>query len=174
MVVFKIKSMELEIIKHCDVSHEFLHRVVEIKNSAWPYPFESQLNWIKENQSPDDLHVILKDNDEDLAYMDLCPVIALVDNMPIHFMGVGNVCTKSHGWGHGGYLMRLINEFFFINKFHGLLFCKDSLVRFYAHYNWVVIPRESVSFEGELHDAACIMCFNTPPFCKIIYSDRFF
>lgn len=39
--------MELEIIKHSDIKHENLMRVINIKNAAWPHPIECQLNGLR-------------------------------------------------------------------------------------------------------------------------------
>lgn len=166
--------MELEIIKHSDISIKDLLRVIEIKNVAWPHPIESQLKWIKENQHQDDLHVILKDNGKDLAYMDMCPVSAFVDDEKLFFMGVGNVCTKIHGLGHGGELVTLVNDYLKTNQQHGLLFCREKVMHFYAQYKWLVISSERAIIEGEECEDIYTMCFNTPSFSKMIYSDRVF
>ncbi len=42
---------------------------------------------------PDDLHVFLKQNEEDLAYMTLSPVTASVNVVSTPFMGVVYVCS---------------------------------------------------------------------------------
>ena len=166
--------MELEIIKHSNISQEDLLRVIDIKNAAWPHPIESQLKWIVENQSKDDLHVILKDSNENLAYMDLCPVSAVVDDHQMRFMGIGNVCSKTKGKGHGGILIALVNKYLEDNNLKGMLFCKDHVMRFYTHYGWQVIPSDTVTIEGDSHEGIYTMCFNTPSFNRMIYSDRLF
>lgn len=166
--------MELEIIKHSDISQEDLLRVIDIKNTAWPHPIESQLNWIANNQSCEDLHVILKDGNEDLAYMDLCPVKAVVDDHQMCFMGLGNVCSKTKGLGHGGMLVNLVNKHLVDNNLQGMLFCMDRVVRFYALYGWQVISSDKVTIEGEGHDGVYTMCYNTPSFNRMVYSGRLF
>ena len=166
--------MELEIIKHSDISYEDLLRVIDIKNAAWPHPIESQLKWIANNQSSEDLHIILKDGIDDLAYMDLCPVNADVDGHQMCFMGIGNVCSKTKGKGHGGILVTLVNKYLEDNNLKGMLFCKDHVMRFYAHFGWQVISGDKVTIEGEGHEGIYTMCFNTPSFNRMIYSDRLF
>lgn len=168
------RKMELEIIKHSDISQEDLLRIIDIKNAAWPHPIESQLKWIADNQSSEDLHVILKEGGEDLAYMDLCPVMAMVDGHYTSFVGIGNVCTKEKGKGHGGELMKLVNKYIVDNNLRGMLFCMDRVVRFYANYSWQLIPSDSVIIEGEGHEGIYTMCFNIPSFNRMIYSDRLF
>ena len=166
--------MELEIIKHSDISQEDLLRVIDIKNAAWPYPIESQRKWIAENQSSEDLHVILKDDNDDLAYMDLCPVNAEVDGHQMSFMGIGNVCSKTKGKGHGGVLVTRVNKYLEDNNLKGMLFCKDHVMRFYAHYGWQVISSDNVIIEWEGHEDIYTMCYNTPSFTRMIYSDKLF
>lgn len=166
--------MELEIIKHCDISHEDLLRVINIKNAAWPYPIESQMIWIKENQNLEDLHIILKERNNDYAYMNLCAVTAVVDGIETSFMGIGNVCSKTKGLGHGGHLVSLVNKYLEDNNLKGMLFCKEHVMHFYAHYNWQIIPSEAVTIAGEKYDGVYTMTFNAPAYKKIIYSDRLF
>lgn len=166
--------MELEIIKHSDITQEDQMRVIDIKNAAWPHPIESQLKWIEDNQHSEDLHVILKEGDKDFAYMDLCPVSAMVDGRTRMFMGIGNVCSKIKGLGHGGLLLTLVNDYLKENNLAGLLFCRDRVVRFYERYNWIVVSTDKVSINGEGHDGVYTMCFNTPSFKSMIYSDRDF
>jgi hypothetical protein len=166
--------MELEIIRHEDILFRDLIRVVNIKNAAWPHPIESQLKWILENQSIDDFHVILIDKGEDLAYMDLCPVKAEVDGVMTDFLGIGNVCTKTRGIGHGGILVKKVNAYLDETQAKGLLFCKDKVMRFYEHYGWQVIPTYKVTIDDEGHDDVYVIEYNMPSFRKLRYSDRLF
>ena len=165
--------MELEIIKHSDISQEELLRVIAIKNAAWPHPLESQLNWIEENQRPDDLHVILKEGADDYAYMDLCPVTANVDGQNVAFMGVGNVCAKTKGQGHGGILISRVNDYLKENNLRGLLFCKEHVIGFYNHYDWKVIPDKRITIVGSEHEVYS-MTYNMPSFHKMSYNNRQF
>ena len=166
--------MEIEIIKHSDISYDDLLRVIQIKNSAWPHPIESQLRWIKENQNPEDLHVLLKDGVNDYAYMDLCPVKAIVDGNETAFMGIGNVCSKTKGQGYGGILVELVNKYIKENSLRGLLFCKDHVVLFYAHYNWQLVPSEKVIFEGSGYTSINTMTYNITQINQLLYRDRIF
>lgn len=166
--------MELEIIKHSDISREDLLRVVCIKNAAWPHTIESQLKWIEDNNWPDDLHVILKDEECDYAYMVLCPVTAIVDGKEAEFVGIGNVCSKTKGQGYGGQIVSLVNEYIKNNKLSGLLFCRNHVVHFYEHYGWKVIPNNRIVLVNIEHIGVYTMCFNTSSFNKMIYDNRTF
>ena len=166
--------MELEFIKHSDISHIDILRVINLKNSSWPHSIESQLKWMKNNQKSNDLHIILKDDINDYAYMNLCPVKAFVDGVEINFMGIGNVCSKTKGKGYGGVLVTLVNRYLLENNFSGLLFCKEHVLNFYTHFNWQVIPREKVAFEKNGHDGIYTMTYNIGLINKMYYNDRLF
>ena len=90
---------KLEIIKHDDILFRDLLRAVTVKNVVWPHPVDSQLKWIIENMQPEDLHVFLRENDVDLAYMTLSPFTASVNGVYTPFMGVGCVCSAHPGMG---------------------------------------------------------------------------
>lgn len=166
--------MELEFIKHSDISHEDLLRIINIKNVAWPHPIESQLKWISDNQGKDDFHVILNDGLKDYAYMDLCPVDAFVDGKRTSFMGIGNVCTVIKGQGYGGKLITLVNKYLDDNELRGLLFCMAPVAKFYLHFNWHIIPSDLITIECKEHNDVCVMTYNAPPNKKILYNDRLF
>ena len=166
--------MEIEIIKHSEISKEYLLRIIDIKNVAWPHPMESQLKWIEDNLLPNDLHIILKEGETDYAYMNLCQVNAIVDGHNKMFMGVGNVCSKTKGKGYGGTLVSLVNKYLLNNGLKGLLFCKEHVMRFYAHYGWCIVENEKVFMAKNGYNDIYLMSYNICPFDKIMYCDRFF
>lgn len=166
--------MVLEVIKHSEISENNIKRVIAIKNSAWPYSFKSQIEWIDNNLSSKDLHVILKDNNDDIAYLNMCPVEMEIDGINLSFYGIGNVCTKIHGKGHGGILIQLVNMYLKKNNLHGLLFCKEKVVGFYTRYNWEIIPSYKIDMFEENHHDVITMVYNCRPFDKAKYIDRSF
>lgn len=116
--------MELEIIKHRDILFRDLLRAIAVKSVAWPHPIESQVKWIVDNMQPDDMHIFLKDGGEDMAYMTLSPVNAVMNEAENSFMGVGCVCSAKQGVGLGKQLVESVNKWLSDNNFKGLLFCK--------------------------------------------------
>ena len=162
---------DLEIIKHKDILFRDLLRAVAVKNVAWPHPVESQVKWIIDNMQPNDLHVFLKENDKDCAYMTLSHVTATVNGVETPFMGVGCVCSAHPGMGGGKSLVVNVNKYLKENNFKGLLFCKESLLGFYSKYNWVLVPQERVRFSEE-HPGVYTMVYNCPSVETLDYSDR--
>lgn len=166
--------MELEIIKHGQITENDLKRVISIKNTVWPHPFDSQMRWIQKFQKSEDFHVFLNDNNEDLAYMDLCPIRVLVDGKQVDFLGLGNICTKTHGLGHGGILIEMVNDYLLNNNLKGLLFCKEGVANFYTRYGWTIIPNNKIVFSDINNEGIKTMSFNMSSFEKAEYCDRSF
>lgn len=111
----------LEIIRHNDILFRDLLWAVAVKNVAWPHPVESQVKWIIDNMQPDDMHVFLKENGEDKAYMTLSPVTATVNGMDTPFMGVGCVCAAHPGMGDK-LLVETVNKHLENKSYKGILF----------------------------------------------------
>lgn len=91
--------MELQIIKHNDILFRDLLRGITIKNIAWPHSIESQMKWVVDNMTQEDMHVFLKENDCDIAYMTISPMVGLLNGSKMPFMGVGCVCSANPGMG---------------------------------------------------------------------------
>lgn len=164
---------ELEIIKHNDIFFRDLLRAIAVKNIAWPHSVESQVKWIIANMQPDDLHVFLIENGEELAYMTLSPVTAAMNGVYTPFMGVGCVCSANPGMGGGKLLIISANKFFDKNNYKGLLFCKQNLIGFYSKYNWKLVPPERVHFNTP-HEGVFTMTYNCEDVERLDYADRFF
>jgi len=165
--------VNLEIIRHNDILFRDLLRAVAVKNVAWPHPVESQVKWIIDNMQPDDMHVFLKENGEDRAYMTLSPVTATVDGVETPFMGVGCVCSVERGVGMGKLLMESVNRWLVEYNHRGLLFCKKDLIAFYTNNGWCVIDPANVLFDIP-HDGVYTMSYNVAEIKSLQYSNRLF
>lgn len=163
----------LEIIRHNDILFRDLLRAVAVKNVAWPHPVESQVKWIINNMQPDDLHVFLKENGEDKAYMTLSPVTATVNGVETPFMGVGCVCASKPGMGGGKSIVSGVNEYLKKRNQEGLLFCKAQLIGFYEKYDWNVITPEKVILDPPVQ-GIYTMTFNCHDIDELEYKGRLF
>ena len=163
----------LEIIRHNDILFRDLLRAVAVKNVAWPHPVESQVKWIIDNMQPDDMHVFLKENGKDKAYLTLSPVTATLNGVATPFMGVGCVCAAERGIGLGYLLLESVNKWLVEHNHKGLLFCKQGLLKFYSKNGWRVIEPANVFFETE-HTGVYTMSYNCEEIKRIQYSDRLF
>lgn len=86
-----------KLVKHNDADASVFNRVIALKQNAWPYPRESQLAWMKENLKDDDIHVILTQDDKDVAYLNMVNVNCLINGVNSRCAGIGNVCSSEVG-----------------------------------------------------------------------------
>ena len=165
--------MELQIIKHKDILFRDVFRTIAVKSVAWPHPIESQLKWIVDNMSPEDMHVFLTDEGKDVAYMTLSPVKGILNGKDTSFLGIGCVCSAVKGMGYGNRLMQEVNSYLEKNNTKGLLFCRDGVIKFYQKNNWQLIPRENVISE-HINNDVLTMVYNCEDVKSLEYTDREF
>lgn len=137
---------ELRIIKHKDISHDFLLEISKIKSAFGSYGVESQIKWINSNLKDNDIHFLLYDHNELIAYLNLVTITISVDNRFVDCYGIGNVCSNEKGKGNGRKLMIELNNYLVNFNFIGLLFCKINLVEFYSRFDWMLLDRSNLEF----------------------------
>lgn len=84
-------------VKHSEATPLDLDRAISLKSVAWPYPKESQIQWMRENLKPEDLHVFLMQDGTDVAYLNIAMVYATINGTPTLCAGIGNVCSSRKG-----------------------------------------------------------------------------
>lgn len=163
-----------QFIRHKEASQVLIDRVIALKQSAWPYPKDSQLTWIKNNLKDDDFHVILHYNNIDIAYLNLCKVNCIINGFEVTCFGIGNVCAKEKNKGYGKKLVETINDWLTNKDKIGLLFCHPEVESFYCKCGWSKIETSNCSIAGISQDAL-LYTFNikdtVTSFC---YNDRLF
>ncbi len=137
-----IKMLSTTFIKHKDLSTELLQDIAALKSVRWPYTLARQLSWMEQNIAAEDWHLLLLEGAELVAYMNLVQANPVIDEVAVPVLGIGNVCTKESGKGHGNQLMAAANRFLSENKLSGMLFCKDQLVPYYQKFDWVLVAAE--------------------------------
>lgn len=165
--------VELQIIENKEILSRDLLRAVDLKSCAWPYPKESQIQWIQDNLRPEDMHVFLTEGGEDRAYMTLSPVAGVLNGNQTPFLGVGCVCSKEKGRGYGRMLMREVNNYLIQNASHGLLFCRQRVVDFYRKNGWQTVPPDRIK-SSIIEEGVSLMVFNCPEVDCLDYFDRVF
>lgn len=159
--------MNTEFINHCEIKFSDCLEIVDLKNKVWPYPFESQIKWIKDNIHPEDIHLILKENGSLMGYLNLCKVIVGNNNQNDIYWGIGNVCVDPlvQGKGLGNIIIKEANQFILNSKSRGILICKDRLVSFYARHNWQIV-QNAIYYNNEIinFNGINVMIFPDNPF----------
>ncbi len=166
---------ELRIIRHCDLTEELLLAICEIKAIAWPYDLASQKKWINKNLLPDDLHVLLYDNQMLVAYANLVNVQFTLNNQLFTAFGIGNLCSAIREKGYGLNLITAINNFVIEQKLPGILFCSDRLLAFYHRCHWIPVTKEKITFQNLNEVGFETMLFNVNlPIESVVFADRLF
>jgi len=86
-------------VKHSEATPLDLDRAISLKSVAWPYPKESQIQWMRENLKPEDLHVFLMQYGTDVAYLNIAMVYVTINGTLTLCAGIGNVCSSRKGGG---------------------------------------------------------------------------
>ncbi|HLN56055.1 MAG TPA: GNAT family N-acetyltransferase [Bacteroidales bacterium] len=141
---------KLLLIPHSEISEKELKEVIRIKQISWPYNYEDQIKWLRENLKDDDIHVLLSLEGDYIGYLNLIKIDLIINGDNVSSLGVGNVCTTIRGKGWGQELMMLSNNYIRKNRKTGLLFCRDRLENFYGMCKWKKIDNSKlrVGFEN--------------------------
>lgn len=162
----------LKVIRHSEVTQSDLDEIIKIKSVAWPYPYDEQVNWIENNLTDYDLHVVLLLNKcQPVAYLNLVERDFKVNDDKIAVLGVGNVCSVEPGKGYGSKLMEKVSEYIVDNNKIGLLFCKRELVNFYRKYGW---EKRKITNLDSLCINSMVCHFIIPNDIEIIYEGQLF
>ena len=167
----------MTIIPHKQLDNQILDKIIEIKQKSWPYSKESHLKWIEDNIKDDDLHFLVTDNNDYVAYMNLVSLLLEINSKTKKAYGIGNVVSIKQGAGYGKMIMESINQYLIENNSIGFLFCKSNLVSFYEKYCWSVLDKDIVAISALERQKEHIysMIFNIPyDIDKIVYEGKLF
>jgi len=148
-------------IRHDKLTSVLLDEIIKVKTVAWPFNYDEQCDWIKNNLKNSDIHVLLFDGKKVIAYLNLIEIEIKVDSVLYVAYGIGNVCALEKGKEWGKKLLIQVNTYLNENNKVGLLFCKDNLVKFYSENDWVLICNDQLEL---FNSAAGVHTFvhNTP------------
>ena len=162
------------IILNSEVQQDDLKTVIALKTVAWPYSYDKQVEWLKANLNDFDYHFILYRYNEPVAYLNLINEVVELDGTQNPILGVGNVCTFKQGLGWGKELLLRANDFILGKKIAGLLFCKDTLIKFYEKNSWTLVERNKLNIPP-ISDKINTMTFNlNSEYHSLAYKGRAF
>jgi hypothetical protein len=155
---------------HADIQENEMDKIIALKSIFWQYSYESQINWLKNNLQNNDLHMMIIDNEELIAYLNLVKIQLTINGANFHAIGIGNVCTVQTGKGYGSVLMAELNNYLLVNHLIGALFCHSELERFYAKFCW-----QKISIIHKENRSNVMMIFNfNPPIFDANYDGKLF
>lgn len=133
----------IKYLLHKNVQNEDLKNIIDIKSIYWPYPLQSQLEWIENNINDEDVHAFLIGEDRNVeAYLNMIAITFEVNKKKYEGFGIGNVCSSKKG--SGAILMQEMRKYFIEKDKVGILFCKSELISYYIKYGWELIPYEKI------------------------------
>ena len=120
-----------------------LDSICRIKMEAWHYPIEEQKDWIKKNNLPNDIHVLLYEGIELVAYLFATKVTVTWDSNTVTATGIGNVVVDPKHRGEGlGYELLARFQSAVAKSGLALLLCKPGVVGFYQKCKWELYSGE--------------------------------
>lgn len=133
--------MQFKFCKHSQIDQQELEKIVDLKKRHWNYSSAEHLNWIERNLKAEDIHVLMYEKEELLAYLNLIYTEVVINDAVQPFIGIGNVCSREKGKGYGKKILVEVNNFLTVNEQNGILFCKDNLIDFYKKFKWVLVDK---------------------------------
>ena len=82
----------VECIPNRDLTPDLIEKIAALKSTFWPYLIKSQIAWLRERTSPDDMHFMVWDGDQLAAYL-LLVWRKTASGNPIGGLGTG-VCPS--------------------------------------------------------------------------------
>lgn len=164
----------VKFLNHSEITEDLLHRIIEVKTAAWPYDYDDQKDWIKNNLKRSDIHVLLSNNEKPIAYMNLIKIDFNLDSIKFSGFGIGNVCALEKGKGWGKELLISVNSYLKDNQHIGILFCKQALVKFYSIHGWILIENEKLVLKKASENIKCMISNNELNFEKLEYPGELF
>jgi predicted GNAT family N-acyltransferase len=155
-----INKYTTELIKNKDISAQDIDGIISLKQQYWHYSYDSQVEWISKNIDSDDYHLLIKNDNNILAYMNL--VNRYINNKKV--LGIGNVCVDQafSGKGLGKLLMYTCQYFSKQLRLDLILLCKSDTVKFYEKcgfhiclnkiYINNVLFEDYLMFDNEIYD----------------------
>jgi GNAT superfamily N-acetyltransferase len=150
--------ISIEFINNSDISEGLKLQICEFKNRNWEYPVQSHLDWMDTHLCDDDIHLLLKEDDVPVAYLNMVCVNLEYDSRTVEALGIGNVCVDPamKGRNYGRLIMSVADFYCRQNKMPGILFCQEKNVGFYRTCNWIPYDGD-VEVEGKSLQAYCFL-----------------
>ena len=159
-----MKNVKWLFIPNGDACQDDLRKIAQLKDQHWQYGIKSQVEWMKSNLIPQDVHLlgVSEESGELLAYLSITSLEVRIDNKIIdtEFVGLGNVCVSKeieHS-GYGSALVTEANRYISNKGMEGILLCKSSLLSFYKRCDWQNVNYIETYVAGRRYDKK-IMCF---------------
>ncbi len=154
-------SEEFVIIKHEELTDDYLDEIIRLKQQHWDYSFKSQKKWIQSYLKADDIHLLMKACNQFVAYLSINVINMIVDGQSMVGKGLGNVCVDKafQGQGWGKKIVEKASEMIKGNDDVGILLCHTHLIPFYERCGWRNTSYDNLEIDNKVF-ADVMMLFN--------------
>ena len=136
--------MDFDFVKHKDCNSDDILSICKLKEQHWDYDIAEQKRWIETNMNNDDVHLLLKNQNELIGYLSMTKVSLKLDDRVLDVIGIGSVCVKKKLKGEkiGFLIMQLANYYLLQSNSLGALLCKKELKNFYIKCGWEIFSNQ--------------------------------
>ena len=136
--------MDFDFVKHKDCNSDDILSICKLKEQHWDYDIAEQKRWIETNMNNDDVHLLLKNQNELIGYLSMTNVSMKLDDRISNVVGIGSVCVKKDLKGEkiGFLIMQLANYYLSKGNLLGALLCKKDLKDFYIKCGWKIYSNQ--------------------------------
>lgn len=152
---------EFVIVKHSELDEKMLKEIIRLKQQHWGFFYKSQKKWIENTFEPEALHLLLRIDENFVAYLSIRDIRVLADEKKMTAKGLGNVCVdkRFRKLGLGRKLVEQASELIFDNQDIGILLCHSHLISFYEKCGWSEVRYNNLKIgKKDSHDI--LMLFN--------------
>jgi len=131
--------MIIDFIEHKNISENELEKICTLKKQHWDYSIQEQIQWIHNNLTINDVHLLLRNTEGILfGYLNLIKLSVILDVKSTDMIGIGNVCVDKNYQNnqYGFFLMKTSEYYLRKNMINGILLCKKKLIPFYDTIRW--------------------------------------
>lgn len=172
----KYMNEEFVIIKHKELTDNYLNEIICLKQQHWDYSVDSQKKWIRSCLKPDDLHLLIKMDNQNVAYLSINVINMVFDGQAMVGKGLGNVCVDKafQRQGLGKKIVEKANEIIKANDDTGILLCHTHLIPFYERCGWINISYDNLEIDKRVFSDVMMLFNNDLRHIKYMTLDRYF
>lgn len=149
--------LKVKFQKNNRINKIYLGKIINLKIKVWKFNYRSQINWLRENLLPDDLHVTLEDRKKLIGYTMLRERFLYKDNKSKNkiYLFDTHVISKAFrgklikGLSPSKVLMEKILIFILKKKRVSFLLCNKDLIKYYKLFGWSIINKKKIKIKNE-------------------------
>jgi hypothetical protein len=149
--------LEVKFQKNNRINNIYLNKIINLKIKEWKFNYKSQVNWLKENVLPNDLHVTLEYKKKLIGYTMLRERFLNINKrskkkfylFDTHVINKTFRGKQKDGFHPSRILMKKIQIFIIKKKKISFLLCNKNLIKYYKFFGWKIINKKKIKVKNE-------------------------